>query len=393
MVKELTGLEINHVVNVDFLGFVRAVDAIDCVYVDVDRRYYHNNAESTPKNMPKSTSSPATSCSAGKKALQYVRYRHTDTDLVRSARQQDFISEARERVPIDDLLLGRNELIDIFTEYTTSDISDTADDDPDAQPLRRIAQRGDQGGPLPRRTRPELRLRLPGSDPRRGRKVPRQRSERRAARLAGRVGTKQRSTPRARRKKKHPVAKPKPPGSDGLVPAVEAGALEGKSVARKVSHELPGLLPDQAALGRLLRRNATPMNTSSTLASTTSKTPTANGTPPTGWSPSWNSPTGPTTSASRASRAGPTRRSSRTRAKRRRSTGASTTIYIDGDRVKLIAWHRGNNTYWVSNDLLNTLTNDQMVGIARSTKALIPNPKPKPKRGKAGNEPRESRSA
>ena len=46
VVKELTGLEINHVVNVDFLGFVRAVDAIQCVYVDVDRRYYHNNAES-----------------------------------------------------------------------------------------------------------------------------------------------------------------------------------------------------------------------------------------------------------------------------------------------------------------------------------------------------------
>ena len=43
VVKELTGLKINHVVNVDFLGFVRAVDAIGCVYVDVDRRYYHSN--------------------------------------------------------------------------------------------------------------------------------------------------------------------------------------------------------------------------------------------------------------------------------------------------------------------------------------------------------------
>ena len=36
----------------------------------------------------------------GKKALQYVRYRHTDTDLVRSARQQDFLSDARQRVPV-----------------------------------------------------------------------------------------------------------------------------------------------------------------------------------------------------------------------------------------------------------------------------------------------------
>ena len=64
--------------------------------------------------------------------------------------------------------------------------------------------------------------------------------------------------------------------------------------------------------------------------------------------------------------------------------GREYAIYIDGDRVKLIAWHRGNNSYWVSNDLLNTLTNNQMVSLARSTKVLIPNPKPKPKTGKAG---------
>ena len=47
VVKELTGLKINHVVNVDFLGFVQAVYAIGCVYVDIDRRYYHSNAESS----------------------------------------------------------------------------------------------------------------------------------------------------------------------------------------------------------------------------------------------------------------------------------------------------------------------------------------------------------
>ena len=42
-IKQLTGLEINHLVNVDFEGFARAVNAIDCVYVDVDRRYFHTN--------------------------------------------------------------------------------------------------------------------------------------------------------------------------------------------------------------------------------------------------------------------------------------------------------------------------------------------------------------
>jgi anionic cell wall polymer biosynthesis LytR-Cps2A-Psr (LCP) family protein len=42
-VKQMTGLRINHVVNVDFLGFSRAVWAIGCVFTDVDRRYYHSN--------------------------------------------------------------------------------------------------------------------------------------------------------------------------------------------------------------------------------------------------------------------------------------------------------------------------------------------------------------
>jgi LCP family protein required for cell wall assembly len=126
VVKELTGLQINHVVNVDFLGFVRAVDAIGCVYVDVDRRYYHSNVGLPPSEQYSEINvKPGYQLLCGKKALQYVRYRHTDTDIVRAARQQDFLSAARQRVPIEDLLLGRNELIDIFTRYTTSDISDT----------------------------------------------------------------------------------------------------------------------------------------------------------------------------------------------------------------------------------------------------------------------------
>jgi len=55
-------------------------------------------------------------------------------------------------------------------------------------------------------------------------------------------------------------------------------------------------------------------------------------------------------------------------------------IYVDGDRLPVVAWHRGDNSYWVSNDLLNTLTNDQMIGIARSADVKLPNPKRK--RGK-----------
>jgi hypothetical protein len=58
-------------------------------------------------------------------------------------------------------------------------------------------------------------------------------------------------------------------------------------------------------------------------------------------------------------------------------------IFIDGDRVKMIAWHRGESSYWVSNDLLNTLTNDQMVGMARSANVILPNPKRRQSKGRS----------
>jgi polyisoprenyl-teichoic acid--peptidoglycan teichoic acid transferase len=122
VVKQITGLEIHHVVNVDFLGFAEAVNAIDCVYIDVDRHYY----------IPPELDVAEIDIEAGYqrlcglKALQYVRYRHTDNDLVRSARQQDFLREARQKVPPFSLLNNSGELIDIFKEHTESDIDGAA---------------------------------------------------------------------------------------------------------------------------------------------------------------------------------------------------------------------------------------------------------------------------
>ena len=55
--------------------------------------------------------------------------------------------------------------------------------------------------------------------------------------------------------------------------------------------------------------------------------------------------------------------------------GRDYSVYLDGDRVRLVAWHAGDNTYWVANSLLQTLSNDQMIGIARSAEFIAPKPK------------------
>jgi LCP family protein required for cell wall assembly len=115
------GLDINHIVNVDFEGFARAVNAIDCVYIDVDRRYYHSNEE-TVEQYEEIDIQPGYQALCGFDALDFARFRHLDNDVVRAARQQDFLREARHKVPPEVIFAQRRELIDIFTEHTTSDV-------------------------------------------------------------------------------------------------------------------------------------------------------------------------------------------------------------------------------------------------------------------------------
>jgi polyisoprenyl-teichoic acid--peptidoglycan teichoic acid transferase len=124
-VKQLTGLHVNHLVNVDFTGFARAVNAIGCVYVDVDHRYFHQNGPyASSSDYAEINLQPGYQALCGFDALSFVRYRHTDNDIVRAARQQAFLREARAKVPPSRLIDDRKKLIKIFTTYTSSDIND-----------------------------------------------------------------------------------------------------------------------------------------------------------------------------------------------------------------------------------------------------------------------------
>jgi polyisoprenyl-teichoic acid--peptidoglycan teichoic acid transferase len=115
-VKRLTGLSINHVINVNFRGFWRAVNAVGCIYADIDRRYYNDLAEYTYINLQ-----PGYQRLCGTDALQYVRFRHEDNDLVRSARQQDFLRLAKQQVTTSELFENRDRLLKIFGRNTTTD--------------------------------------------------------------------------------------------------------------------------------------------------------------------------------------------------------------------------------------------------------------------------------
>jgi polyisoprenyl-teichoic acid--peptidoglycan teichoic acid transferase len=102
--QALPGLEINGIVDVTFRGFIRVVDTLGCVYVNVDHRYFNENIGTPETDYTNINLQPGYQKLCDENALGYVRYRHTDSDFVRVARQQDFLRDLREQVSAENLL-------------------------------------------------------------------------------------------------------------------------------------------------------------------------------------------------------------------------------------------------------------------------------------------------
>jgi LCP family protein required for cell wall assembly len=124
-VRSLLKIPINHVVNVNFGGFSRAVNRLGCFYIDVDRRYFNDN------NPPAGGGGryaaidiePGYQRLCGLDSLEYVRFRHLDDDFVRAARQQSYLEQAKSQVGVGRLFSDREELLRIFGRYTQTDIN------------------------------------------------------------------------------------------------------------------------------------------------------------------------------------------------------------------------------------------------------------------------------
>jgi LCP family protein required for cell wall assembly len=112
------GLKVNHVIDVGFGGFEQMIDAIGCVYTDVDHRYYNNTALT---NYSSIDIQPGYQKLCGSDALGFVRFRHSDSDIVRNARQQDFIRWAKSQFSQDQVITDRDSLLKIFGKNATTD--------------------------------------------------------------------------------------------------------------------------------------------------------------------------------------------------------------------------------------------------------------------------------
>ncbi len=95
-IKQVTGLAVNHVMVVTFGRFQRAVDEMGCVYSTVDQRYYHVNVPGSDQYQEINLQ-PGYQDMCGKQALEFVSYRHSDTSLVRDARDQSFLLDVKRQ--------------------------------------------------------------------------------------------------------------------------------------------------------------------------------------------------------------------------------------------------------------------------------------------------------
>jgi LCP family protein required for cell wall assembly len=93
-IKNVFGITVNHVFITSFPKFKRAVDELGCVYMGVDRRYYHVN-EPGGEQYFEINLQPGYQRLCGKQALEFVANRHEDTSLTRDARDQRFLLEVK----------------------------------------------------------------------------------------------------------------------------------------------------------------------------------------------------------------------------------------------------------------------------------------------------------
>lgn len=99
--SRITGIELQHTIKIDFIGFTKVVDQLGGITIDVpativDREYPNNNYGYQTFSIQKGIQTLD-----GETALKYARSRHSTSDFSRSARQQQLIKalalEAKEQ--------------------------------------------------------------------------------------------------------------------------------------------------------------------------------------------------------------------------------------------------------------------------------------------------------
>ena len=343
-VTKVTGIPVNHVVNIDFKGFKAAVNALGCPYIDIDRRYFNDNSGYEPDYATIDIQSGYQKL-CGQDALDYVRYRHEDTDIVRAARQQEFLRQIKQQIGLTKLFERRQDLLDIFGKYTESDIRGRANvlrllklALASAQhPIREIHFKGSIGVSYVTASSAVMRdlredfLGLKATPGPRGHLKP---------------------EGKTKKKKKEPVS--------GLENAAAAGKDQALQLAA-MGQKFPAFYPRLRTYGALYAgppryykiqvgpkrdRQRYPAYRMVIKKGLIGEYYGIQGT-------TWKDPP-----------------ALRDASETREINGREYELHFDGDRLRMVAWRTDRGVYWLQNTLLQTLTVQQMMAIATSVRTL-----------------------
>ena len=345
------GIQVNHIVNVNFGGFQRAVNRLGCVYADVDRRYFNDNRPpvASTENYATIDLKAGYQRLCGEDSLDYVRFRHLDDDFVRAARQQDFVRQLKAQVGIGQLWGDRRELLKIFGRYTQTDIARGSN----ARVLGFIKLVVEAA------KSPITEVRFPaGETLSDGSQRVSSADLRRTIRRFEGVRGKRRDGDSASRKRPKRIKRRK----GGLAPGLVAAEREGEDHVLNIATKLRGMdvyFPKaRVSRGRYGRdspraytirdRGGTPHRAYRIVLSQGD-----NGQFYGVQGVAWSQP--------------PILKNPTDRVRMRRRTYQR---YFDGKRIRLIAWKGPKAWYWISNTLSQQLSNAQMMDIARSLQRI-----------------------
>ena len=136
-VREYLGVKVDHFVQVDFRGFQKVVAHLGGVYLPIDGRYLNRNDGTAQNNYADIDLKPGYQRLSREKALQFVRFRHVDSDFYRAARQQLFLREVGRQLQARTSDVGALPgIVDVLAQATTSDLASVGETLELAQALR-----------------------------------------------------------------------------------------------------------------------------------------------------------------------------------------------------------------------------------------------------------------
>jgi polyisoprenyl-teichoic acid--peptidoglycan teichoic acid transferase len=118
-IQEITGVDIDHYLEVDFSAFGAMTSKLGGVYLEVDRPYLYKGADYSNIDLD-----PGYQLLNGYTALDYVRFRHDrNADFGRMERQQRFLNALRQQAMGWDLGIKLPGLVGAFFDNVTTDLS------------------------------------------------------------------------------------------------------------------------------------------------------------------------------------------------------------------------------------------------------------------------------